>query len=103
MHINRRLMSSRNGDRLSIRQLQQSSDAIVIQQGVAFEHHFDSPKAYGNPFVDVTFDGVFECNGQRWVVPAFWLGGRRWRFGLPLQRLANIRSQSSVQIHQMRF
>jgi len=82
MHINRRLMSSRNGDRLTSRQQQQNSDAIVIQQGVAFEHHFDSPKAYASPFVDVTFDGVFECNGQRWVVPAFCLRVRRFPGGL---------------------
>ena len=58
---------------------------IHIEQGVAFEHQFDSSKAYANPFVDVTFDGVFECDGKSWVVPAFWIGGRRWavRFAPP--------------------
>jgi len=56
-----------------------------IEQGVTYEHQFESSKAYGNPFIDVTFDGVFECDGKTWVVPAFWIGGRRWaiRFAPP--------------------
>lgn len=68
-----------------IEQPRQRHDAILCQQGVAFEYSFESPKAYGNPFTDVTFDGIFEQNGQSWVVPAFWLGGRRWavRFAPP--------------------
>ena len=78
-------MSAQTGDSLTGRQIQKDRDVIHIEQGVAFEHPFDSSKAYANPFVDVTFDGVFECDGKSWVVPAFWIGGRRWavRFAPP--------------------
>ena len=78
-------MASRNGDSLTHRKHRHDPNVIHIEQGVSFEHQFDSSKAYANPFVDVTFDGVFECDGKSWVVPAFWIGGRRWavRFAPP--------------------
>ena len=52
---------------------------------VPTELSFNAPKTYRNPFVDVTFDGVFAKDGKEWVVPAFWTGGRRWavRFAAP--------------------
>ena len=60
MHIECRFMSAQTGDSLTGRQIQKDRDVVHIEQGVAFEHQFDSSKAYGNPFVYVKFYGVFE-------------------------------------------
>ena len=63
MNTIRRPMPSGTLDSLKSIQRHADPNVIHIEQGVAFEHQFDSSKAYANPFVDVTFDGVFECDG----------------------------------------
>jgi Protein of unknown function (DUF4038)/Domain of unknown function (DUF5060) len=46
----------------------------------------ESHKAYADPFNNIDVDVIFERDGQRWVVPAFWRGGNRWtvRFAPPI-------------------
>ncbi|MFO0888055.1 MAG: DUF4038 domain-containing protein [Isosphaeraceae bacterium] len=44
-----------------------------------FEASFDTTRHYANPFVDVEVNVVFTCEDRRWVMPAFWAGGRTWK------------------------
>jgi hypothetical protein len=55
------------------------------QQWKVFETSFESSKDYGNPFVDVQVDVLFEKEGKSWKIPAFWDGGKAWkvRFAAP--------------------
>lgn len=44
------------------------------------EVSFESAKAYGDPFNDITLDAVFTTpDGRSLRVPAFWAGGLSWR------------------------
>ena len=51
----------------------------TTQQGKVFESSFESSKNYGNPFMDVQVDVLFEKDGKSWRVPAFWAGGKVWK------------------------
>jgi hypothetical protein len=43
------------------------------------EASFESARPYANPFIDVEVNVVFRRGQRRWLVPAFWAGGRTWK------------------------
>jgi len=51
----------------------------TVQQWEVFETSITSTKDYENPFIDVQVDALFEKDGQRWKIPAFWDGGNVWK------------------------
>lgn len=52
----------------------------------AMELSWETQKEYANPFTDVEVDAVFTLGEKKWVMPAFWAGGRKWtvRFAPPM-------------------
>ena len=52
-----------------------------------FETSYESAKGYGNAFTEVEVNVIFSLGDKKWVVPAFWAGGRKWtvRFAPPSQ------------------
>src|SRR5688572_2260332 len=62
-----------------------------------FEHSFESPKVYADPFNDVEIDAIFTQGRRVWRVPAFWRGGQRWtvRFAPPVTGSFSYRLESS--------
>ncbi|MFY0626842.1 MAG: DUF4038 domain-containing protein [Reichenbachiella sp.] len=81
-----------------------SSWAQTGQQWKVFESSITSTKDYENPFVDVQVDVLFEKEGTRWKVPAFWAGENEWkvRFSPPetgaysFQFISNDKSNKSL-------
>jgi hypothetical protein len=63
-----------------------SCEENSIQQWTVFESSWETAKKYKNPFTDVEVNVVFECENQKWVVPAFWGGDNKWmvRFAPPI-------------------
>ena len=61
--------------------------AETAQQWQVFETSCESAIEYSKPFVDVEVNGVFVSKDKKWVVPAFWAGGKAWkvRFAAPEQ------------------
>jgi hypothetical protein len=60
-----------------------------------FETSYESAKQYAKPFTDVEVDVVFSRGEKRWIVPAFWAGGRKWtvRFAPPAEGVYKYRVQ----------
>ena len=67
------------------------------QQWKVFETSFESSKDYGNPFMDVQVDVLFEKDGKSWKIPAFWDGDNIWkvRFAAPETGVYSYRVVSS--------
>lgn len=61
--------------------------AATAEQSAVFETSFTSDRKYGNPFMEVQVDVIFQSGDQQWLVPAFWAGGDKWtvRFAPPVQ------------------
>jgi len=56
-----------------------------VAQWEVFETSYESAKAYSNAFTEVEVNVVFSQGDQKWVVPAFWAGDKKWtvRFAPP--------------------
>jgi hypothetical protein len=64
-----------------------AASANGADQWGVFECSFLSSKSYENPFTEVEVDVVFTQGDNKWKVPAFWAGDRKWtvRFAPPAQ------------------
>ena len=63
------------------------ASAGKVAQWNVFEAACTTAKEYTNAFMDVEVNVVFRQGAKKWVVPAFWAGGRKWvvRFAPPAQ------------------
>jgi hypothetical protein len=69
----------------------------IAQQWKVFETSFESSRDYGNPFMDLQVDVLFEKDGKSWKIPAFWDGDNIWkvRFAAPETGVYSYRVVSS--------